>query len=204
MKIQNLELKYSNVSFTHTHTGVSPLKKLTRRHEAMANDRTNRTIRLVLFTTAFSLALHILSQAQKLVQFPENWTTLLKVEEGEVVKGNPLSSIIPGLHHTYLNDIAYEHFKKYIKDYKGGKPVPSFPEGSLIVLVNFEDKEGKKPRLFIVMHKDKEYGQTGGWGWEAFKPDKTRIVANPDKDCANCHYKSPKSWDGAFFSHVRE
>ena len=46
------------------------------------------------------------------------------------------------------------------------KAVPPFPEGSLIVFVNFEDKEGKKPRLFLVMHKDKEYGQTGGWGWE--------------------------------------
>jgi hypothetical protein len=69
--------------------------------------------------------------------------------------------------------------------------------------VNYEDKEGKKPRLFIVMHKKKEYGQTGGWGWEAFKPNGERIVKNPDKDCANCHYKGAKDWDGAFFSHYK-
>ncbi len=130
----------------------------------------NKTLLMAwfLFTTGGLLITQVLSQAQKSVPFPENWNSLIKVEEGEIVKGNPLYSIVPGLHHTYLNDIAYEHFKKYIKDYKekGKGAVPPFPEGSLIVFVNFEDKEGKKPRLFLVMHKDKEYGQTGGWGWE--------------------------------------
>jgi hypothetical protein len=72
------------------------------------------------------------------------------------------------------------------------------------VFVNFKDKAGKEPRLILVMHKKKEYGQTGGWGWEGFSmPDKKSIVANVDKDCANCHYKGTKDWDGNFFPHAK-
>ncbi len=156
---------------------------------------------LVLFLLLVSF--YLVAYSQEKVPFPENYEKLIKVEEGEIVKGNPLFMIIPGLHRTYLNDIAYEHFKKYIADYKAGKEVPPFPEGSYVVLVNYEDKEGKKPRLFVVMHKKKEYGQTGGWGWEGFKPNGERTVRNPDKDCANCHYKSAKDWDGTFFSHYK-
>lgn len=142
--------------------------------------------------------------AQKAVPFPENWESLTKVKEGEIVKGSPLYAIVPGPNATYLNSIAYEHFKNHIKSYLEGKEPPPFPEGSIIVFVNFEDKGRKKPRLILVMHKDKDYGQTGGWGWEGFKPDKTRIVKNPDKDCANCHYKGTKDWDGAFFPEYKE
>lgn len=142
--------------------------------------------------------------SQEQVPFPEGWEKLNFVEQGEILKGNPLFAIFPGFHKIYLNDIAYEHFKKHIKEYKEGKIPPPFPEGSMMVFVNFKDKEGKEPRLILVIHKKKEYGQTGGWGWEGFlMPEKKRIVANPDKDCANCHYKGAKDWDGAFLSHAK-
>ncbi len=161
----------------------------------------------LLTILAFGLALWFVEGiAQKNVPFPQEWQNLNFVEEGEIVKGNPLYGIIPGLHRTYLNDIAYEHFKKYIEEYKKGKEdIPPFPKGSLIVFVNFKDKAGKDPRIILVMHKDEEYGQTGGWGWEGFAmPDMRRIVSNPDKDCANCHYKGAKDWDGSFFTHWKK
>jgi hypothetical protein len=34
-------------------------------------------------------------------------------------------------------------------------------------------------------------------------PDKKPIVTNVDKDCANCHYRGTKDWDGNFFPHVK-
>jgi hypothetical protein len=160
----------------------------------------------ILFGAAISLFFGwMVLHSQEKVPFPENWEKLNLVEEGEILKGNPLFAIVPGLHRTYLNDVAYEHFKKYVKEYiKEGKEPPPFPEGSLIVFVNFKDKAGKQPRLILVMHKKKEYGQTGGWGWEGFSmPDKKPIVTNVDKDCANCHYKGTKDWDGNFFPHVK-
>lgn len=150
------------------------------------------------------LSAYFLFAQDKQVPFPDNWEKLNLVEEGEITKGNPLYAVAPGLHRVYANDIAYEHFKKYIKDYKAGKEVPPFPEGSLFVFVNFEDKKGQKPRAFFVMHKDKGYNQTGGWGWEGFKADRSRMVRDPEKECANCHYKGAKDWDGNFFPHYKE
>jgi len=170
-------------------------------------ERIYRFLWFILFGGVLVFLYFFPTIAQEKVPFPDGWENFVVVEEGVIGRGDPLFSIIPGYHRTYLNDIAYEHFKKYIKTYKseGREKVPPFPEGSLIVFVNFKDDKGKEPILFAVMHKKKEYGQTGGWGWEAFKmPGKERIVTDPDKDCANCHYKSELSWDGAFFSHWKE
>lgn len=138
--------------------------------------------------------------------FPDNWRKFKLVEEGEIMRGNPLFPIVPGLHRTYMNDTAYSHFKRYIRTYKKeGKEPPPFPAGSMIVFVNFKDRKGKEPRMILVMYKKKGYIQTGGWVWEGFKmPGVKRIVSNPDKDCANCHYKGGKDWDGIFLSHWRE
>ncbi len=138
------------------------------------------------------------------VPFPENWKDMKNVEKGVILRGNPLYGIVPGLHKTFMNDIAYEHFKKHISEFKRKSTPPPFPVGSEIVFVNFKDKAGTIPRVILVMYKTGDPKDEGGWKWEGFlMPSKKRIVKNPAKDCANCHYKGQKDWDGIFVPHAK-
>jgi len=103
-----------------------------------------------------------------------------------------------------MNRVAYEHFTRHIADFRKGVIPPPFPKGSEVVFVNFKDKEGKTPRVVLVMHKTGRKEDEGGWKWEGFlMPAKKRIVKNPAKDCANCHYKGQKDWDGVFLPHAK-
>ncbi len=138
------------------------------------------------------------------LEFPENWSGMNKVEKGAIMPGNPLYGIVPGYHETYMDETAYAHFTKYVADLKKGKTPPAFPKGSTVVFVNFKDK-GKTPRVVLVMQKTGDPKDEGGWKWEGFLlPAKKRIVKNAAKDCANCHYKGKKDWDGLFLPHVKK
>ncbi len=138
------------------------------------------------------------------VQFPADWPDMKFVEEGVILKGNPLYGIVPGYHMTLMNDKAWEHFKKHFKDFRMKKEVPPFPVGSKVVFVNFKGKHYKTPRIILVMLKTGKLGDVGGWKWEGFvMPEKRRIVKTPSKDCANCHYKGKKNWDGIFVPHAK-
>jgi len=44
------------------------------------------------------------------LSFPENWEKMKMVEEGVILRGNPLYGIVPGFHRTYMNETAYNHF----------------------------------------------------------------------------------------------
>ncbi len=138
------------------------------------------------------------------VPFPENWKSMKMVEKGVILKGNPLYGIVPGFHKTFMNETAYAHFSKHVADFKKGATPPPFPVGSEVVFVNFKDKTGEVPRVVLIMHKTGKAEDEGGWRWEGFlMPAKKRIVKNPAKDCANCHYKGRKDWDGVFLPHVK-
>ena len=138
------------------------------------------------------------------VEFPEGWRNMKKVEQGAILPGNPLYGIVPGYHETYMNDTAYAHFARYISDFKKGKTPPQFPKGSTVIFVNYKDK-GQTPRVILVMYKTGDPKDEGGWKWEGFlMPSKKRIVKNPAKDCANCHYKGRKDWDGIFVPHAKK
>jgi len=126
------------------------------------------------------------------------------VEKGVILRGNPLYGIVPGFHKTFMNGTAYEHFRKHIGEFRKGATPPPFPKGSEVVFVNFKDEAGEVPRVVLVMHKTGRKEDEGGWLWEGFlMPAKKRIVKNPAKDCANCHYKGKKDWDGIFLPHAK-
>ncbi len=138
------------------------------------------------------------------VPFPENWKNMNFVEKGVILRGTPLYGIVPGFHKTFMNDTAYKHFKKHFTTFKQKGSPPPFPKGAEVVFVNFKDKEGKVPRIILIMYKTGKAEDEGGWKWEGFlMPDKKRIVKNPAKDCANCHYKGQKDWDGIFIPHAK-
>ncbi len=138
------------------------------------------------------------------LSFPENWRTMKEVEKGVILRGNPLYGIVPGFHRTYMNETAYRHFREHFAAFKKGSAPPQFPKGAEVVFVNFKDKEGKTPRVILVMKKTGDPKDEGGWKWEGFlMPAKKRIVKNPAKDCANCHYKGQKDWDGIFLPHAK-
>jgi hypothetical protein len=89
-----------------------------------------------------------------------------------------------GLHHYFANDKALE-------GYRTGK----FPEGSIIVDegVSAKDADGvtieANLRSVEVMHKDRAYQATGGWGYERFEGDGTAgtLSAKTHSACFACH-----------------
>lgn len=132
--------------------------------------------------------------AIKYPEFPEGYRHWTHIKSMVILKGHPLYNQFGGIHHVYANDIALE-------GYKTGK----FPDGSVIAIDFFEEKldnnayvEGK--RKFVgVMYKDsKQFTETGGWGFEAFKGDtKERLVKDQKNDCFACH-ASQKETDFVF------
>ncbi len=120
----------------------------------------------------------------KYPDFPEGYRHWTHIKSMVILKGHPLYNQFGGIHHVYANDLAFE-------GYKTGK----FPDGSVIAIDFFEEKfedntyvEGK--RKFIgVMYKDsKQFAETGGWGFEAFKGDtRERLVKDQKNECFACH-----------------
>jgi len=128
------------------------------------------------------------------VPFPEGYRNWHYLKSMVIQEGHPLYSIVPGLHHIYLNEIAYKHFRS------GSKR--EYPQGSIMVFELFDVETGKnsitttKTKAVLVKQRDPRFAQTGGWGWELFvMPTKERAVMDVDRQCANCHFRSEETHD---------
>ena len=104
---------------------------------------------------------------------------------------NKLFERFGGLHNVYVNDIGWPAFKN-------GK---LFPDGSMLALElygtsNFAGAiEGRGLKATFVMKKNaKLYPDTGGWGFEVFKPPDNAPTLKSMKECFECH-KVGKSTD---------
>lgn len=117
--------------------------------------------------------------------YPEGYRLWTHVKSMELRPGHPLYESFGGLHHIYVNQTG-------LRTYLEGKKTP-FPKGTVIVFDLLEAKvegnallEGPQ-KLIGVMVKDPErYGETGGWGYYAFGPDKKPLAIDP-KACHACH-----------------
>jgi hypothetical protein len=117
--------------------------------------------------------------------YPEGYRLWTHVKSMELKPGHPLYESFGGLHHIYVNQVG-------LRTYLEGKKAP-FPKGTVIVfdLLSVKEEgnallEGPQ-KLIGVMVKDPErYGETGGWGYYAFGPDKKPLAIDP-KACHACH-----------------
>lgn len=132
---------------------------------------------------------------QAKVEYSDDYRSWHYLKSMVISEGHPLFSIVPGLHNLYANDIAFQHLKS-------GKNEP-FPQGSkfafelLDVATTKNSVSTTKNKIVFMTQKDAAFGQTGGWGWEAWTlPGKERIVKDVDRQCANCHYQSTSTFDG--------
>ena len=106
-------------------------------------------------------------------------------------KENKLFDRFGGLHNVYVNDIGWPAFKN-------GK---LFPDGSMLALELFDtstpagaiEPRGMKA-LYLMKKNAKLYADTGGWGFEVFKPPDNAPTLKSMKECFECH-KVGKSTD---------
>lgn len=100
-------------------------------------------------------------------------------------------SLFYGIHYTYVD-------KKAMKGFRTGGP---YPEGSTFVVVQYGIKdaggkpvEGKK-QMIVMMKKDKNQKQTGGWQYAGFSADGRPSGLDPVQNCYECHLKTAKNTD---------
>lgn len=141
----------------------------------------------------------------KQVEFPKDFATYSEVSKGIIAEGNLLHGILPdGVYKTVLNEVAYKHYVTFFENYKSGKKSPDFPINSEVLLVQYKDAAATEPGVVLVMNKNPEFNQTGGWGWQGYlMPSKKSIVKDFSADCSSCHYKGTKDWDGIFFLQAK-
>jgi hypothetical protein len=120
------------------------------------------------------------------VPYPDGYRDWTHVKSLVLQAGHPLFDAFGGLHHVYIND-------RGLKALKSGRT--PFPDGTVFVFdlleANAADNAiAEGPRKIVgVMHKDaKQYGATGGWGFEGFKGNtRERAVGDGGDSCYSCH-----------------
>ncbi len=132
-----------------------------------------------------SLAAGVAGNAGSLA-YPEGYRGWYHVKSLLLEEGHPLFAAFGGLHHIYANEPA-------LQGYRSGR----FPDGSVIVFDLFEvTREGGAVaegarKVLAVMVKDAErFGETGGWGFEAFAegdPARGQVGGNAKDACFACH-----------------
>lgn len=101
------------------------------------------------------------------------------------------TSLFYGIHYIYVDP-------KAMKAYKSGGP---YPEGSRFVVEFFNIKEagGKtvpgKKNMIVLMKKDKNEKQTGGWLFAGFNAEGKPSGLDPVKTCFGCHLQDAKDRD---------
>lgn len=166
-------------------------------------------LKIVFAITIIFLCTQSISAQQKKeskqVDFPKDFATYNEISNGIIGEGNLLHGILPdGPYKTILNEVAYKHYMAHFENYKSGKKSPEFPKNSEILLVQYKDAAAKEPGVILVMNKNPEFNQTGGWGWQGYlMPAKKAFVKDFSADCASCHYKGTKDWDGGFLLQAK-
>lgn len=135
------------------------------------------------------------------VPYPEDYRGWRHVKSMVIQPGHPLYDSFGGIHHLYANP-------KAVQGYRSGR----FPDGAVIVFDLLEAKadgnaivEGAR-KIVGVMHRDqRQYRDTGGWGFEGFKGDsrtERAVGANAASACYECHTGQKER--GYLFSLMRD
>jgi hypothetical protein len=170
----------------------------------------------VVVTGVLSAVPYALASSGDGVEYPEGFRLFdhvgsMIVEPGFMFNGEDLGSQVPGLHHIYGDTRAMEGYR----DLNAGDPGQVvFKDKSRIVFDLWQTADvfagGKAvvehQRLAVaVMEKDsKQYGSTGGWGFQLFDPatKKPLLDAPAQTACFNCHIAAASS--DFVFSRLRD
>jgi hypothetical protein len=166
---------------------------------------TRRTLRnrVLIFAVGLVTAMAtIFAQDNPKVPYPDGFRAWTHVKSLVVGPDHESFAKRGGIHHYYAND-------KAVVGYHTG----SFPDGSIVVDEAVFTKDGDGPfkglvfegdrRFLDVMRKDsRQYGSTGGWGYEHFDRDDTtgRLSGSEQAACSACHAKAPTDH---VFSRIR-
>ncbi|MFY9269585.1 MAG: cytochrome P460 family protein [Candidatus Manganitrophaceae bacterium] len=136
---------------------------------------------------------------KKMVGYPKGYRDWTHVKSMVIQEGHPLYESFGGIHHIYANERALKGMSK------GG----TFPDGAILVFDLLEAKgenntivEGSRKVIGVMEKRSKEFADTGGWGFEAFKGDtEERLVSDPKTGCYGCH--EPQKKTDSVFSAFR-
>lgn len=162
-----------------------------------------KRFRAVIFLVVFVVlasSVFARSGADEPVAYPDGYRSWTHIKSMVIEPGHPLEDPFQGIHHVYGNERALR-----------GLESGTFADGSVLVfdLLSYTEngnaihESGRK--LIGVMKKDEDaFGDTGGWGFEAFAGNSTdkRLVDDGGKGCYACH-ASQKDRDFVF-SRLRE
>jgi Cytochrome P460 len=136
------------------------------------------------------------------VPFPNGFRDWFLVNTMIVTKDSPIFAQIGGLHHIYVNQVAFPTLK-------AGGPYP-YPDGSVFAddVHEFSVKdgsyvEGGKKAVTVMVKDGKKYASTGGWGfqvWAGGDPSKP-LIGDATKPCFTCHTPQ-KAQDFTFSTYI--
>ncbi len=152
----------------------------------------------LLFLTLITLFLSTQAFSAEKDYYPSNYRQWQHVKSMVIQEGHPLFDAFGGIHHIYAN-------KKAIRGYKEKK---NFPDGSVIVFDLLNTKlennaiiEDNRKVVGVMVKNSKQFKDTGGWGFFAFKGDtKEQIVKDMKASCFECH-ASQKDADYVFSTY---
>jgi hypothetical protein len=156
-----------------------------------------RAIFLALAATCvMTLKLSLWASTKDAVPYPAGYRMWTHVKTALIGPQSPAFESFGGLHHIYANE-------KAMQGYRSGR----FPDGSVLVFELLETREntgvtteGPRKRVGVMVKNNKQYAETGGWGYESFQGDsQTERRLNPQSRiaCYKCH-ESQKDRDYVF------
>jgi len=128
---------------------------------------------------------------KKAVSYPKGYRDWTHVKSMVIQAGHPLYESFGGIHHIYANDAAFKAMER------GG----TYPDGAVLVFDLLESKsegnaivEGPRKVVGVMERRTKDFPDTSGWGFEAFKGDtEERLVSDPKNACYGCHEPQKKT-----------
>jgi hypothetical protein len=147
-----------------------------------------KTVAVGLLATMVTL----FAQDKPPVPYPDGFRSWTHVKSLIIGPEHESFSKRGGIHHYYANE-------KAVAGYAAG----IFPEGSIVVdegvfLKDGEARtkglrfEGERRSLDVMVKDNRQYGSTGGWGYEHFERDDTtgRLSGGDQAACSACHAKA--------------
>jgi len=119
------------------------------------------------------------------VAYPEDYRSWTHVKSMVINADHGLADPFEGIHHVYANDKALDGLI-------GG----TYRDGAVLVFDLLSQEvgggaiqEGERKFIGVMQFNAKEYGHTGGWGFEAFAGNSTtqRVVDDGGISCFGCH-----------------
>lgn len=136
------------------------------------------------------------------VPFPDGFRDWFLVNTMIVTKDSPIFDQIGGMHHIYVNKVAFPTLK-------ASGPYP-YPDGSVFAddVHDFSVKdgsyvEGNKKAVTVMVKDAKKYASTGGWGFQVWAGgDSSKpLIGDATKPCFTCHTPQ-KSQDFTFSTYI--